>query len=145
MLYSKTTNGFYSHGIHETMPADTIEISDALYESMLEGQSNGMVITHDINGMPKGERYGIQDEVGDQQRAEQAAKDARNADTMKKNKIIDRVKTYVMSGSIIIRRWYCYCDNFNICIMRVSVHGLQITYNSKSKNTLSKIVGSAFD
>lgn len=53
MFYSKTTQGFYSPTIHgDNIPADAVEISDEHYQSLLDGQSNGLKIVGDENGLP---------------------------------------------------------------------------------------------
>ena len=53
MLYSKSTGGFYAHEIHgNNIPADAVEISAELHESLLDGQTNGKRITADTNGFP---------------------------------------------------------------------------------------------
>ena len=53
MFYSKTTGGFYSREIHgDNMPADVVEITTEQYSALIEGQSNGKVITSDENGFP---------------------------------------------------------------------------------------------
>lgn len=53
MKYSKSTNGFYLEEIHGlNIPQDAVEITDAVYKSMLEGQSNGKIITAGTKGKP---------------------------------------------------------------------------------------------
>lgn len=53
MLYSKSTNGFYIKEIHgENIPFDVIEIDDNLYQQLIDGQSNGKVISTDTTGKP---------------------------------------------------------------------------------------------
>lgn len=53
MLYAKSTGGFYSAEIHgENIPADAVEISQEYYESLLNGQSKGNLITSDKDGAP---------------------------------------------------------------------------------------------
>lgn len=48
MFFSKSTRGFYSTDVHgKNMPADAVEISDALYNSVL---STAFII--DANGLP---------------------------------------------------------------------------------------------
>lgn len=51
-FYSKTTGGFYDDGIHTTMPADAKPITDAQWQSALDGQSQGKVIQADADGLP---------------------------------------------------------------------------------------------
>lgn len=53
MFYSKSTGGFYSREIHgANMPADVVEITSEQHSALIEGQSNGKVITSDENGFP---------------------------------------------------------------------------------------------
>jgi hypothetical protein len=53
MLYSKSTNGFYSQAIHGvSIPNDALEITDIAYKSLLEGQSAGKIIAADESGNP---------------------------------------------------------------------------------------------
>lgn len=54
MFYSKTTCGFYSSEIHgKNIPADAVEISDAEYVALLQGQSDGLKIWVGENGRPE--------------------------------------------------------------------------------------------
>lgn len=54
MLYSKSTNGFYSRAIHgKNIPKDAVEVSEALYVSLMNGQSEGKVISVGKNGVPE--------------------------------------------------------------------------------------------
>lgn len=52
MLYSKTTNGFYNVDTHTEMPNDCVEITDAEYQALMNGQSSGQIISADDNGFP---------------------------------------------------------------------------------------------
>ena len=52
MLYSKTTKGFYNTDINTIIPSDAVEISDELYESLMNGQSTGKIIQQDSSGNP---------------------------------------------------------------------------------------------
>ena len=53
MFYSKTTGGFYATAINgENIPADADEITSEQHSALIEGQSNGKVITSDENGFP---------------------------------------------------------------------------------------------
>lgn len=53
MFYSKSTRGFYSTELHaSSIPADAVEISQTLYDTLLSGQSSGMIITSDRDGHP---------------------------------------------------------------------------------------------
>lgn len=51
-FYSKTTGGFYIRGIHEAIPDDAVEISEARRLELLEGQSNGKQIQPGPDGLP---------------------------------------------------------------------------------------------
>lgn len=50
--YSRSTNGFYAHGMHDTLPVDVIEITQAQHQELIFGQSNGKIISSDENGKP---------------------------------------------------------------------------------------------
>lgn len=53
MFYSKSTGGFYSAEIHGTnIPSDSVEITNEEYKNLLSGQSEGKVISADLNGYP---------------------------------------------------------------------------------------------
>ena len=53
MLYSKTANGFYDSAIHgDNIPDDAVEITEAEYAALLEGQSQGKRIVADESGRP---------------------------------------------------------------------------------------------
>lgn len=53
MFYSKTTGGFYDTAIHgDNIPADAVEITTEEHAALLQGQSEGKVITADENGYP---------------------------------------------------------------------------------------------
>jgi len=53
MFYSKSTGGFYSSEIHgSNIPLDAVEITIEQHFELLQGQSNGKVISADINGNP---------------------------------------------------------------------------------------------
>lgn len=53
MFYSKSTGGFYSREIHgDNIPADAVEITKELHAALIEGQSQGKLITADENGKP---------------------------------------------------------------------------------------------
>lgn len=51
-LFSASTGGFYSSTRPDEIPADAVEISYEEYLSLLEGQSEGKVITPDESGLP---------------------------------------------------------------------------------------------
>lgn len=53
MLYSKSTSGFYSRDIHgDNIPEDAVEITSEQHAALLEGQSQGKIISADENGYP---------------------------------------------------------------------------------------------
>lgn len=53
MFYSKSTGGFYSNEIHgDKIPEDAIEITHEYHAALLEGQSQGKIISADENGYP---------------------------------------------------------------------------------------------
>lgn len=53
MLYSKSTGGFYAREIHgDNIPEDSVEITAEQHASMLDGQSQGKIISADENGYP---------------------------------------------------------------------------------------------
>lgn len=50
-FYSATTGGIYLEGLGD-IPADAIEISDALFSQIMDDQAAGKVITPGDNGLP---------------------------------------------------------------------------------------------
>jgi len=53
MFYSKSTNGFYTRDIHgDNIPEDAVEITAEQHAALLEGQSQGKIISADENGYP---------------------------------------------------------------------------------------------
>lgn len=53
MFYSKSTGGFYSTDIHgDNMPSDVVEITDEQHQALLDGQSQGKLISADKKGNP---------------------------------------------------------------------------------------------
>ena len=53
MFYAKSTNGFYEEAIHgDNIPADAVEITGEEHQALLEGQSQGKIISADKNGKP---------------------------------------------------------------------------------------------
>jgi hypothetical protein len=52
LYYSKLTKGFYNSEIHKNMPSDIVEITPELHQELLNGQSNGKIISTDLNGNP---------------------------------------------------------------------------------------------
>lgn len=53
MFYSKSTSGFYSRDIHgDNIPEDAVDITSEQHAALLEGQSQGKIISADENGYP---------------------------------------------------------------------------------------------
>lgn len=53
MFYAKSTGGFYDTAIHgDNIPADAVEITTDEHQALLEGQSQGKIISADKNGKP---------------------------------------------------------------------------------------------
>lgn len=53
MFYSKFTGGFYDRAIHgDNIPADAVEITVEEHQALLEGQSQGLMLSADKNGKP---------------------------------------------------------------------------------------------
>lgn len=52
MLYSASTNGFYSNSIHATIPFDAVEVTNEEYTDLMNGQSLGRLIVPDAMGRP---------------------------------------------------------------------------------------------
>lgn len=53
MFYSESTGGFYATEIHgNNIPTDAVEIASEQHAALLEGQSEGKLITADENGFP---------------------------------------------------------------------------------------------
>jgi hypothetical protein len=53
MFYSRSTRGFYKREIHgDKMPGDCVEITDEVYDELLDGQFYGKIIIPDANGYP---------------------------------------------------------------------------------------------
>lgn len=51
--YSASTRGFYTRDIHgDNIPEDAIEITTEQHAALLEGQSQGKIISADENGYP---------------------------------------------------------------------------------------------
>jgi hypothetical protein len=51
-FYSASTCGFYTPDINPVMPTDAVEITEEYYQSLLDGQSNGLQIVADAQGYP---------------------------------------------------------------------------------------------
>jgi len=51
-LYSPSDAAFFDSSVHSVIPKDAIQISDALYETLLKGRSVGQVIVLDSRRMP---------------------------------------------------------------------------------------------
>ncbi|EIH4402674.1 tail fiber assembly protein [Escherichia coli] len=52
-LFSASTLGFYDFTIHTDIPSDAVEITDDLWQELLEGQAEGKRITADEKGFPE--------------------------------------------------------------------------------------------
>lgn len=52
MKYSASTRGFYEESIHQNIPEDAVDVSDADYKYLFDGQSNGQIIVPDASGNP---------------------------------------------------------------------------------------------
>ena len=52
-FYSPLTRGFYDADFHEYIPADAVEISDAVHSAMMAGQELGKIITPGAGGYPE--------------------------------------------------------------------------------------------
>ncbi len=53
LFYSPGTNWFYKSDIHgDNIPSDAVEITAEQHAALLQGQSQGLVITADENGYP---------------------------------------------------------------------------------------------
>ncbi|MCL8357007.1 tail fiber assembly protein [Enterobacter hormaechei] len=53
IYFSKSSNGFFMDGININMPADVVEITVDLYNTLMAGQqSDGKVIESDVDGYP---------------------------------------------------------------------------------------------
>lgn len=53
MFYAKSSSGFYDTAVHNSnTPADAVEITTEEHQALLEGQSNGKIISADANGFP---------------------------------------------------------------------------------------------
>ena len=51
-FYSASTGGFYTPDVNPTMPTDAVEITEEYYQSLLQGQSEGLQIVADAQGYP---------------------------------------------------------------------------------------------
>ena len=53
MFYAKSTSGFYSAEVHgKNIPSDAVEVTDAEYQELLAGQTQGKVIVANDAGNP---------------------------------------------------------------------------------------------
>lgn len=54
LFYSKSTGGFYDDSIHSAtqIPTDAVPITEAVWQALLAGQSEGQTIVADANGNP---------------------------------------------------------------------------------------------
>jgi hypothetical protein len=53
--------GFYHSSVHNNIPSNAVEITEALYQSLLSDQSSGNTITSDSNGIPISAPYAALD------------------------------------------------------------------------------------
>lgn len=51
-FYSQTTQTTYLRGMHSSMPADAVEITDELYIAVIGNPPPGKVRAHDAQGLP---------------------------------------------------------------------------------------------
>lgn len=51
-FYSQTTQTTYLRGMHASMPADAVEITDELYMAVIGNPALGKVRAHDAKGLP---------------------------------------------------------------------------------------------
>jgi hypothetical protein len=51
-FYSASADGFYASDINPVMPTDVVEITEEYYQSLLQGQSEGLQIVADARGYP---------------------------------------------------------------------------------------------
>ncbi|MBK1686206.1 hypothetical protein [Rubrivivax gelatinosus] len=59
LFYSAATGGFYDDSLHDTLPADAVEVDEQTYRTLLAGRSAGHPISADSAGRPVlGERPG---------------------------------------------------------------------------------------
>lgn len=52
IYFNSKTNGFYDDEIHSAIPQGSVEISMECHSALLQGQSEGKVISSDDNGYP---------------------------------------------------------------------------------------------
>lgn len=53
MFYAKSTNGFYDAAVHgDDIPSDAVGLTTEIYVSLLNGQSQGKIISANENGFP---------------------------------------------------------------------------------------------
>jgi len=52
IYYASSTGGFYNTDINTVIPLDAVEITEENYQTLLNGQSSGQVITADAQGYP---------------------------------------------------------------------------------------------
>lgn len=50
--FDSNNDSFYLEEWFPSQPGGTIEVSEELHSEMMKAQSNGMVISHDVNGYP---------------------------------------------------------------------------------------------
>lgn len=52
IFYSKSSGGFYSTTVHNSIPVDAVEITEEQHAALLSDQASGKIITVDNNGNP---------------------------------------------------------------------------------------------
>lgn len=52
LYFDAATRGFYDSAIHEDIPDGAVEITPSQHESLMDGQSSGMVISANEHGQP---------------------------------------------------------------------------------------------
>ncbi|HHK4358933.1 TPA: phage tail protein [Pseudomonas aeruginosa] len=51
-FYSQSTGSTYLEGLHKSIPADAVEISEERYKSVIANPEAGKVRSHDAEGLP---------------------------------------------------------------------------------------------
>ena len=51
-FYSKTTNSFYDSEINDVIPAESVEITQQQWQTLIDAQADGKIIKADKNGNP---------------------------------------------------------------------------------------------
>ncbi|CAM8673032.1 hypothetical protein [Sphingobium sp.] len=56
IYYSALAHGFFDDAIHDPLPADAVQISDARHRELLAAQGDGATIDADSDGIPRAKR-----------------------------------------------------------------------------------------